>query len=64
VFRAFELGVLFDYVGPDSNVIELTPPLILTEEEADLAVQALDAALGDVEAGRVPESAIAPYRGW
>lgn len=63
-FRAYELGLAVDYVGPDSNIIELTPPLIMTEEEADTLVEILAAALTDVEAGRVPVEAIAEFTGW
>jgi 4-aminobutyrate aminotransferase len=64
VYRAFELGLLLFYVGMFSNVLEITPPLILTESEADEGVALLDRALADVEAGRVGDEAIACYAGW
>jgi 4-aminobutyrate aminotransferase len=47
-----------------SNVLEITPPLILTEAEADEGVALLDQALSDVEEGRVSDDAIARYAGW
>jgi 4-aminobutyrate aminotransferase len=63
-YRAFELGLLVFYVGMFSNVLEITPPLILTEAEADEGVAILDQALSDVEAGKVSDKAIARYAGW
>jgi 4-aminobutyrate aminotransferase len=64
VYRAFELGLLIFYVGMFSNVLEITPPLILTEAEVDEGVAILDQALSDVEMGRVSDEVIAPYSGW
>jgi len=64
VYRAFELGLLVFYVGMFSNVLEITPPLILTEAEADEGVALLDQALSDVEEGKVSDDAIARYAGW
>jgi 4-aminobutyrate aminotransferase len=64
VYRAFELGLLVFYVGMFSNVLEITPPLLLTEAEADEGVAILDQALADVEAGLVSDEAIARYAGW
>ncbi|MGQ9793591.1 MAG: aspartate aminotransferase family protein [Anaerolineae bacterium] len=64
VYRAFELGLLIFYVGMFSNVLEITPPLILSEAEVDEGVAILDQALFDVEAGRVSDEVIAPYAGW
>lgn len=64
VYRAFELGLLVFYVGMYSNVLEITPPLILTEADADEGVAILDQALADVEAGRVNDETISRYAGW
>jgi 4-aminobutyrate aminotransferase len=64
VFRAFDLGLILFYVGMYSNVLELTPPLILSEAEVDEGLAILETAIADVEAGVVPDSSIAPYAGW
>jgi 4-aminobutyrate aminotransferase len=64
VFRAWQLGLVLFYVGRHSNVLELTPPLIIDSDEIDHAIDLLDRAFTDVEDGRVPDSAVSDYAGW
>jgi 4-aminobutyrate aminotransferase len=64
VYRAFELGLVLYYVGLNSNVLELTPPLVLTRADAARAVTILDQAITDVMAGRVSDEIINDFSGW
>lgn len=64
VYRAFELGLVHYYVGMNSNVLELTPPLNLSEQEVVEAVSILGKALGDTVAGQIPDSALEGFDGW
>lgn len=63
-YRARELGVVLFYVGHHSNVLELTPPITLSEAEAAEGLELLGQAFDDVENGRVPDHALEGYAGW
>ncbi len=64
VYRAFQLGLVLYYVGVQSNVLELTPPLTLTPAEAESGVAMLGQALADVAAGRIDEALLRDFAGW
>lgn len=64
VYRAWELGLIFYYAGNWSNVLEITPPLIVSRSEIDHGVGILAQAVDDVVAGRVSDDAVAAYAGW
>lgn len=61
-YRAWELGAVVYYVG--GNVLEITPPLVLSEEQAARAAEILGAAIADTAAGKVDEKEVARYAGW
>lgn len=62
VYRAWELGAVVHYVG--GNVLEITPPLVLTEAEAGHGIEILGAAIADAAGGRVNAEEVARYAGW
>jgi 4-aminobutyrate aminotransferase len=64
IFRAWQLGAVFFYVGLRGNVLELTPPLTLTEAEAEEGAAIIDQALTDVAAGLVADADVAPFMMW
>jgi 4-aminobutyrate aminotransferase len=64
VYRAFELGLVVFYGGIYSNVMEITPPLVMTEAEVDEGIAILDQAIGEVEAGKVSDEVLGDYAGW
>jgi 4-aminobutyrate aminotransferase len=63
-YGAWKRGLVTVYVGMNSNVIEITPPLILTVEQAEKGLQIFDQSLADVEAGKVPDSEVSAFAGW
>ena len=64
VKRAHQLGLVLFYVGLKSNVLEMTPPLTLSDGEVDQALDILDRAFGDVTEGRVSDEVLTEFAGW
>ena len=64
IYRAYQLGAVFFYVGLRGNVLELTPPLTLSEAEAEEGVAIIDRALSDVGRGLVTDAEVAPFMPW
>jgi 4-aminobutyrate aminotransferase len=64
VYRAYELGLVIFYVGMESNVLELTPPLTISEKETKLGLEILDQAFTDVSNGLVSDKTIEKFKGW
>ncbi|WP_019618709.1 aminotransferase class III-fold pyridoxal phosphate-dependent enzyme [Gulosibacter faecalis] len=62
VYRAWELGCALFVVR--ENVLEVTPPLTIAEDELRAGLECILTALDDVASGRVPLDAIASYGGW
>ena len=64
IVRAYELGASFIYVGLAANVLEITPPLTLSDAECEEGLAIIDKALADVAAGLVPDEAVQAYMNW
>jgi 4-aminobutyrate aminotransferase len=64
VLRAWELGLLTVFVGADSNVMEITPPLVVAREEVEKGANIIEQSIKDVELGRVADSKVASYTGF
>ena len=61
---AYDLGASFIYVGLEANVLEITPPLTLSDAECEEGLAIIDKALSDVAAGLVPDEAVQAYMNW
>jgi 4-aminobutyrate aminotransferase len=62
VYRVWELGGVVFYVG--GNVLEVTPPLVITDAELDRAVELLAQGIEDAASGAVSDEQVAPFAGW
>lgn len=60
--RARQLGLLVAYVGMDSNVLEITPPLTIPEPLLEEGVARLGRAIREAE--QVDERLLAQFVGW
>ena len=63
-YRSYELGLIYYYAGIHSNVLEFTPPLIITKADADKALEILDKSLEDITTGNFAPEKLAEYAGW
>ncbi|MCD6559153.1 MAG: acetyl ornithine aminotransferase family protein [Palaeococcus sp.] len=52
-WRAFELGLILPSYGMFGNVIRITPPLVITKEQAEKGLEIMEQALKDALAGKV-----------
>ncbi|WP_066685186.1 aspartate aminotransferase family protein [Sphingomonas sp. CCH18-H6] len=64
IFRAYELGAAFIYVGLRGNVLELTPPLTISPAQLDEGVAIIAQAILDVREGVVSDEQVAPFMMW
>jgi len=51
-FRAFQKGLITQWAGTKFNVLTLMPPLTITKEQLEEALQILEEAIIDIEKGR------------
>jgi 4-aminobutyrate aminotransferase len=64
IYRAWQLGAVFFYVGLRGNVLELTPPLTISEADIEEGVAIIDRAMTDVAHGAVEDRDVAPFMMW
>jgi 4-aminobutyrate aminotransferase len=62
--RAYELGALFYYVAPDGNVLEFTPPLVISDGEIETALSIINQAIMDVEANLIDDATAQGFAAW
>lgn len=63
-YRAYELGLLMYYVGIHGNVLEITPPLTIDQEEITRALYILEQVFTDVLADNVDWDKLKQFSGW
>lgn len=64
VYRAYELGLIMYDSGINSNVLEVTPPLVITKEQADFAIDVITQAIDDVLTGKITMDKLEEFAGW
>ncbi|MBC8038311.1 MAG: aminotransferase class III-fold pyridoxal phosphate-dependent enzyme [Rhizobiales bacterium] len=64
IYRGYQLGAAFSYVGLKANVLEFTPPLTITEDEIEEGAAIVDQAITDVIAGKVADADVASFMMW
>jgi 4-aminobutyrate aminotransferase len=61
-FRCAEKGLYPGYFGSQNQVMRLHPPLIVTEEEIEFAIETISAVAGEWSRNEFPQSTIQNYR--
>ncbi|WFO76312.1 aspartate aminotransferase family protein [Desulfurococcaceae archaeon MEX13E-LK6-19] len=64
IWRAWEKGLLMMTYGKYGNVLRIAPPLVITREELDKAIDIIDESIRDVLAGKVGDEVLNVLRAW
>ncbi|MBA1334314.1 MAG: Pyridoxal phosphate-dependent aminotransferase [Firmicutes bacterium] len=61
-YRCWEKGVILTFFA--NNVLRVQPPLVITKEEMDRAIDIIDGAIKDYLAGDIPDEVLQIAKGW
>jgi 4-aminobutyrate aminotransferase len=61
-WRCWEKGLFMTFFS--GSVLRICPPLVISKEQVNKALNILDESLSDVLAGKVPDSVLSRIRGW
>ncbi len=64
IWRAWEKGLLMMTYGKYGNVLRIAPPLVITKEELDRAINIIEESIRDVLAGKVSDEVVGLLRAW
>ncbi len=60
--RSYQKGLILSFFS--NSVLRIAPPLVVTDQEADQAMDIIEDSLREVQAGKVPDELIANTKGW
>ena len=61
-YRAWERGLLLSFFS--GSVLRIQPPLVISQEQADCAMDILEESFKDFFAGNIPDSIFETVKGW
>ncbi|MDR1650076.1 MAG: aminotransferase class III-fold pyridoxal phosphate-dependent enzyme, partial [Synergistaceae bacterium] len=61
-YRAWEKGLLLSFFS--GSVLRIQPPLVITEEEMDKALDIIEESMEEFSKGQIPDSALETVKGW
>jgi 4-aminobutyrate aminotransferase len=61
-YRAWEKGVLLTFIS--QNVLRIQPPLIISKEEIDSALEMIEESIVEFLNGEIPDEVLETSKGW
>ncbi|MDR1508215.1 MAG: aspartate aminotransferase family protein, partial [Synergistaceae bacterium] len=61
-YRAWEKGLLLSFFS--GSVLRIQPPLVITREEMDKALNIIEESMEEFSKGQIPDSALETVKGW
>lgn len=61
-YRAWEKGLLLSFFS--GSVLRIQPPLVISQEEMDKALDLIEESMEEFDKGRIPDSVLDTVKGW